>query len=218
MANHCVLLLFTFCTSFLTFWETISLKTSDKCWGNHCNADTSSHPFILYSAETSEATTPVNTQWPDIEDVRKLPFDPNPRDPKFRKASPVYSDKMPKCFKGKKIYMQTHNLQTQNLTLLCALVNTTWVLIKHIYFNVFAEFKQEGESQTQVKRVTKSMRLSRFAAHNAFHHCEQCHQYCEAGPATQVSYSLHTYVRHLRLSVVAISYNSLLSKYWYFIA
>ncbi|KAM4551836.1 GREB1-like protein isoform 3-T7 [Odontesthes bonariensis] len=98
--------------------------------------------------ETSEVTTPVNIHWPDIEDVRKLPFDPNPRDPKFRKASPVYSDKMPKCFK---------------------------------------EVKQEGESQTQVKRVTKSIRLSRFAAHNAFHHCEQCHQYCEAGPATQLS-------------------------------
>lgn len=30
------------------------------------------------------------------------------------------------------------------------------------------------------------MRLSRFAAHNAFHHCEQCHNYCEAGPAAQV--------------------------------
>uniref|UniRef100_A0A3Q1F750 GREB1 like retinoic acid receptor coactivator n=1 Tax=Acanthochromis polyacanthus TaxID=80966 RepID=A0A3Q1F750_9TELE len=93
--------------------------------------------------ENSEVTTPVNIQWPDIEEIRKLPFDPNPRDPKFRKASPIYSDKMPKCFKG--------------------------------------------EGQTPVKRVTKSMRLSRFAAHNAFHHCEQCHQYCEAGPASQLS-------------------------------
>ncbi|XP_054870648.1 GREB1-like protein isoform X1 [Amphiprion ocellaris] len=98
--------------------------------------------------ENSEVTTPVNIQWPDIEEVRKLPFDPNLRDPKFRKASPVYSDKMPKCFK---------------------------------------DFKLEGEGQTPAKRVTKSMRLSRFAAHNAFHHCEQCHQYCEAGPASQLS-------------------------------
>ncbi|TMS09882.1 GREB1-like protein [Larimichthys crocea] len=97
--------------------------------------------------ETSEVTTPVNTQWPDIEEVRKLPFDPYPRDPKFRKASPVYADKMPKCLK---------------------------------------DFKH-GESQTPAKRETKSIRLSRFAAHNAFHHCEQCHHYCEAGPATQLS-------------------------------
>uniref|UniRef100_A0A3Q3MQX2 GREB1 like retinoic acid receptor coactivator n=1 Tax=Mastacembelus armatus TaxID=205130 RepID=A0A3Q3MQX2_9TELE len=93
--------------------------------------------------EMSEVTTPVNTQWPDIEEVRKLPFDTCPRDPKFRKASPVYSEKMPKCLKG--------------------------------------------ENQEPAKRKTKSVRLSRFAAHNAFHHCEQCHHYCEAGPATQLS-------------------------------
>ncbi|KAK5616463.1 GREB1-like protein [Crenichthys baileyi] len=98
--------------------------------------------------ETTDVMTPANTQWPDIEDIRKLPFDPNPRDPKFRKASPVHSDKMPKFFK---------------------------------------EFKKEGENQTQCKRVTKSIRLNRFAAHNAFHHCEQCHQYCEAVPTTQLS-------------------------------
>ncbi|XP_047446080.1 GREB1-like protein isoform X2 [Mugil cephalus] len=98
--------------------------------------------------ETSEDAAPVNTQWPDVEEVRKLPFDPNPRDPKFRKASSVYADKMPRSLR---------------------------------------DFKQEGESQAAAKRVTKSIRLSRFAAHNAFHHCEQCHHYCEAGPATQLS-------------------------------
>ncbi|XP_055359708.1 GREB1-like protein isoform X3 [Betta splendens] len=96
--------------------------------------------------ETSEVTTPVITQWPDIEEVRKLPFDPCPRDPKFRRASPVYSDKMPKSLK---------------------------------------DFKREEDGQT-VKRETKSIRLSRFATHNAFHHCELCHQYCEAGPAAQL--------------------------------
>ncbi|XP_029380299.1 GREB1-like protein isoform X2 [Echeneis naucrates] len=98
--------------------------------------------------EEEEVTTPANAKWPDIEEIRKLPFDSYPRDPKFRKASPVYSDKMPKFIK---------------------------------------EFKQEEESQTPPERETKSIRLSRFAAHNAFHHCEQCHHYCEAGPASQLS-------------------------------
>ncbi|XP_062260774.1 GREB1-like protein isoform X2 [Platichthys flesus] len=98
--------------------------------------------------ETSEVMNPGNTQWPDIEDVRKLPFDPYPRDPKFKEASPVFSPKMPK---------------------------------------VLQDFNQEGESQAPAKRETKSIRLSRFAAHNAFHHCEQCHHYCEAGPAMQLS-------------------------------
>nr|XP_020447080.1 GREB1-like protein isoform X2 [Monopterus albus] len=101
--------------------------------------------------ETSEVTTPVNTQWPDVEEIRKMPFDPYPRDPKFKKASPVYSDKMPKCLKV-----------------------------------VFEDFKHEEEIQTPAKRKTKSICLSRFAAHNAFHHCEQCHHYCESGPATQL--------------------------------
>ncbi|XP_070397746.1 GREB1-like protein isoform X4 [Nothobranchius furzeri] len=104
--------------------------------------------------ETSDVTAPVHSQWPDIEEVRKLPFDPSPRDPKFKKASPVYCDKMPKSSGG---------------------------------------FKQE-ESHRQAKRVTKSIRLSRFAAHNSFHHCEQCHHYCEAVPATQLSEcSLHAF-------------------------
>ncbi|XP_068196041.1 GREB1-like protein isoform X1 [Antennarius striatus] len=98
--------------------------------------------------EISEFTVPANSQWPDIEEIRKLPFDPHPRDPKFRKASPVYTDKMPKYFK---------------------------------------DFKQEGESETPAKRETMSIRLSKFAAHNAFHHCEQCHHYCEANSATQLT-------------------------------
>ncbi|CAL8280576.1 unnamed protein product [Lota lota] len=101
------------------------------------------------SLSDSEAATPVNTQWPDIEDIRMLTFDLFPRDPKFKKDSPVYSDKMPKLFQ---------------------------------------DLKQESqENQTQAKRETRSIRLSRFAAHNAFHHCEQCHHYCEASPATQLS-------------------------------
>uniref|UniRef100_A0A665UWP9 GREB1-like protein n=1 Tax=Echeneis naucrates TaxID=173247 RepID=A0A665UWP9_ECHNA len=92
--------------------------------------------------EEEEEEEEANAKWPDIEEIRKLPFDSYPRDPKFRKASPVYSDKMPKSVR---------------------------------------------RSQTPPERETKSIRLSRFAAHNAFHHCEQCHHYCEAGPASQLS-------------------------------
>uniref|UniRef100_A0A4W5QQC7 GREB1 like retinoic acid receptor coactivator n=1 Tax=Hucho hucho TaxID=62062 RepID=A0A4W5QQC7_9TELE len=98
--------------------------------------------------DISEATPPARTQWPDIEEIRKLPFDLFPRDPKFRRASSVYTDKMPKGLKDPKL---------------------------------------EGESQMPVKRETVSIRLSMFAAHNAFHHCEQCHHYCEGSPATQLS-------------------------------
>ncbi|XP_065124131.1 GREB1-like protein [Paramisgurnus dabryanus] len=44
----------------------------------------------------------------------------------------------------------------------------------------------ETEEETP-KRNTVSVRLSMFAAHNAFHHCEQCHHYSEPPPATQLS-------------------------------
>uniref|UniRef100_A0A8C8HWL9 GREB1-like protein n=1 Tax=Oncorhynchus tshawytscha TaxID=74940 RepID=A0A8C8HWL9_ONCTS len=109
------------------------------------------------TTDMSEATPPARTQWPDIEEIRKLPFDLFPRDPKFRRASSVYTDKMPKCLKGQQ------------------------TLIHGPYP------KLEGESQMPVKRETVSIRLSMFAAHNAFHHCEQCHHYCEGSPATQLS-------------------------------
>ena len=55
---------------------------------------------MTYAETQSEAVTPVNTQWPDIEDIRMLTFDLFPRDPKFRRDSPVFSDNMPKLFQG----------------------------------------------------------------------------------------------------------------------
>lgn len=68
--------------------------------------------MFFSSPETLEVTTLGNTQLPDIEEVRKLPFDPYPRDPKFRKASPVYTDKMPKCLKGQQKYANTQQSQS----------------------------------------------------------------------------------------------------------
>uniref|UniRef100_A0A8C8I3R1 GREB1-like protein n=1 Tax=Oncorhynchus tshawytscha TaxID=74940 RepID=A0A8C8I3R1_ONCTS len=103
----------------------------------------------VYDEEELEESKETRTQWPDIEEIRKLPFDLFPRDPKFRRASSVYTDKMPKCLKGQQTLIH--------------------------------------ESQMPVKRETVSIRLSMFAAHNAFHHCEQCHHYCEGSPATQLS-------------------------------
>ncbi|XP_028974599.2 GREB1-like protein isoform X2 [Esox lucius] len=98
--------------------------------------------------ETSEAVPQACPQWPDIEEIPKLPVDLFPRDPKFRRASAVYTAKMPNGLKDPKL---------------------------------------EEENQMPVKRQTVSIRLSMFAAHNAFHHCEQCHHYGEANPATQLS-------------------------------
>uniref|UniRef100_A0A673KYZ4 GREB1-like protein n=1 Tax=Sinocyclocheilus rhinocerous TaxID=307959 RepID=A0A673KYZ4_9TELE len=85
-------------------------------------------------------------QWPDVEDIRKLPFDLYPHDPKFRYASPVY-------------------VKTERL---------------------------EAEEEPP-KRNTVSVRLSLFAAHNAFHHCEQCHHYSEPAPLSDCTFHAFTF-------------------------
>lgn len=72
---------------------------------------------MFWSPEASEATAAANAQWPDIEEIRKLPFDPNPRDPKFRKTSPVYTERMRKDSKGQ----QKQRQQGQRATTLCNL-------------------------------------------------------------------------------------------------
>ncbi|XP_029109413.1 GREB1-like protein isoform X2 [Scleropages formosus] len=91
-----------------------------------------------------------DTQWPDVEVFQKMPFDLCPRNPKFRRASPVYCKNMPKTLKD-----TDHNL--------------------------------DGKEDTMAKRDTVSVMLTQFAAHNAFHHCEECHRYSESSPAAEVS-------------------------------
>lgn len=71
--------------------------------------------FLLASPEPSEASAPVNTHWPDIEEIRKLPFDPNPKDPKFTNISPVYHERMLKATKGQ----QKRTQQWQDVAILC---------------------------------------------------------------------------------------------------
>uniref|UniRef100_A0AAY4C469 GREB1-like protein n=1 Tax=Denticeps clupeoides TaxID=299321 RepID=A0AAY4C469_9TELE len=98
-------------------------------------------------AQPPEGAPSSSIKWPDVEYIRKLPFDLYPRDYKFRNTSPVYAENMP--------------------------MNT--------------KVKSEGSTEDPAQRNTVSIRLSVFAAHNAFHHCEQCHHYCEASPASQIS-------------------------------
>ncbi|XP_064202984.1 GREB1-like protein isoform X1 [Anguilla rostrata] len=105
--------------------------------------------------ESSQTTLPTSMKWPDVEEIQKMAFDLFPRDPKFRRASPIYSECMPKSAQGQS-----------------------------------SETKQEGPA----KHGTMSVMLTKFAAHNAFHHCEQCHHYREASLVTQVSdYTFHSY-------------------------
>uniref|UniRef100_A0A8C1JL85 GREB1-like protein n=1 Tax=Cyprinus carpio TaxID=7962 RepID=A0A8C1JL85_CYPCA len=71
----------------------------------------------VYDEEELEEGEKVGPQWPDVEDIRKLPFDLYPRDPKFRYASPVYADRMPKTLNGSRLQQGSH-LESMRLPLI----------------------------------------------------------------------------------------------------
>ncbi|XP_076991949.1 GREB1-like protein isoform X3 [Tamandua tetradactyla] len=67
-----------------------------------------------------------------------------------------------------------------------------------VYTEKLAEVKQETIKESKVeeskKRETVSMMLTKYAAYNTFHHCEQCHQYMDFTTASQMSDStLHAF-------------------------
>ncbi|XP_004702956.1 GREB1-like protein isoform X3 [Echinops telfairi] len=67
-----------------------------------------------------------------------------------------------------------------------------------VYTEKLAGVKQEELKESKVeesrKRETVSMMLTKYAAYNTFHHCEQCHQYMDFTAASQMSDStLHAF-------------------------
>ncbi|NXD07915.1 GRB1L protein, partial [Nothocercus nigrocapillus] len=70
--------------------------------------------------------------------------------------------------------------------------------ISPVYTEQLSRVKQETSKETKSeepkKRETVSMMLTKYAAYNTFHHCEQCHQYMDINPAAQVADStLHAF-------------------------
>ncbi|XP_045314533.1 GREB1-like protein isoform X1 [Leopardus geoffroyi] len=71
-------------------------------------------------------------------------------------------------------------------------------LMSLVYTEKLAGVKQEAIKDSKVeeprKRGTVSMMLTKYAAYNTFHHCEQCHQYMDCTSASQMSDStLHAF-------------------------
>ncbi|KAB0360996.1 hypothetical protein FD754_005152 [Muntiacus muntjak] len=67
-----------------------------------------------------------------------------------------------------------------------------------VYTEKLAGVKQEAikepKAEAPRKRETMSMMLTKYAAYNTFHHCEQCHQYMDFTSASQMSDStLHAF-------------------------
>ncbi|XP_058533076.1 GREB1-like protein isoform X2 [Ochotona princeps] len=71
-------------------------------------------------------------------------------------------------------------------------------LMSLVYTEKLAGVKQEVIKEAKIeeprKRETVSMMLTKYAAYNTFHHCEQCHQYMDFAAASQMSDStLHAF-------------------------
>uniref|UniRef100_A0A4X2LXT0 GREB1 like retinoic acid receptor coactivator n=1 Tax=Vombatus ursinus TaxID=29139 RepID=A0A4X2LXT0_VOMUR len=71
-------------------------------------------------------------------------------------------------------------------------------LMSPVFTEKLAGIKQEAKKDAKFeesrKRETISMMLTKYAAYNTFHHCEQCHQYMDISPASQMSDStLHAF-------------------------
>uniref|UniRef100_A0A673UJ81 GREB1 like retinoic acid receptor coactivator n=1 Tax=Suricata suricatta TaxID=37032 RepID=A0A673UJ81_SURSU len=71
-------------------------------------------------------------------------------------------------------------------------------LMSLVYTEKLAGVKQEAikdsKDEEPRKRGTVSMMLTKYAAYNTFHHCEQCHQYMDCTSASQMSDStLHAF-------------------------
>uniref|UniRef100_A0A8C9PZL8 GREB1 like retinoic acid receptor coactivator n=1 Tax=Spermophilus dauricus TaxID=99837 RepID=A0A8C9PZL8_SPEDA len=71
-------------------------------------------------------------------------------------------------------------------------------LMSLVYTEKLAGIKQEVIKECKIeeprKRETVSMMLTKYAAYNTFHHCEQCHQYMDFTSASQMSDStLHAF-------------------------
>lgn len=73
-----------------------------------------------------------------------------------------------------------------------------YTLMSPVYTEQLQRIKQEQSKESRVeesrKRNTVSMMLTKYAAYNTFHHCEQCHQYMDVNPSAPMSDStLHAF-------------------------
>lgn len=59
------------------------------------------------------------------------------------------------------------------------------------FFFLIDRSMSRRQEDMYTRRQTTRMRLSKYAAYNTYHHCEQCHQYMGFNPRYQVKISRH---------------------------
>ncbi|XP_013880480.1 protein GREB1 isoform X2 [Austrofundulus limnaeus] len=104
---------------------------------------------------------PPSSSWPNIEIMKKIPFDYTNHDAKYDDISTIYCPGFKPRTDG----------------------NPVW------------------QEDVYLRRRTTRIKLSKYAAYNTYHHCEQCHQYLGFNPRYQMFEStLHAFTfTHLLL-------------------
>lgn len=120
---------------------------------------------------------PPKTSWPNPEIMKTIPFDYTVHDPKYDDISSVYNP----AYKPRAEGGDSFNLQEPMKSNACFYCLETYVdKICHTLWNsIICPRKGNPVRQEEVflRRRTCRIKLSKYAAYNTYHHCEQCHQY-----------------------------------------
>ncbi|KAM9817518.1 LOW QUALITY PROTEIN: protein GREB1 [Neosynchiropus ocellatus] len=125
----------------------------------------------INSASEEVFFNPVNLPWPNADVLKSAPFDYTIHDPKYDDISAVYCPGFRPGPSG-----------TLSRVVLCGsevkAVNSPAPRQEDVY----------------LRRRTTRIKLSKYAAYNTYHHCEQCHQYLGFNPRYQMHEStLHAF-------------------------
>lgn len=126
-----------------------------------------------------------NASWPSVDVMRTMPFDYSIHDPRYDDASPVHCPGFKLSPEGRlscggkiNITNKTKIIKETSISHLPKLVTT---------FTLFIKANAGRQEDVYLRRRTSRMKLSKYAAYNTYHHCEQCHQYLGFNPRYQVS-------------------------------
>ncbi|KAM8877777.1 LOW QUALITY PROTEIN: protein GREB1 [Synchiropus picturatus] len=126
----------------------------------------------INSASDEALFTPVDLPWPNAEALKSAPFDYTVHDPKYEDISAVFCPGFRPGPNGTS-----------------SRVGLRWsVKVKAL------NSPAPRQEDVYLRRRTTRIKLSKYAAYNTYHHCEQCHQYLGFHPRYQMQESsLHAF-------------------------
>lgn len=136
---------------------------------------------------------PPNALWPDPDVMKTLPFDYIVHDPKYDDISLVYCPGYRPASDGRHRLTDIDDDAQWTIYIYIYIFNYIFhdVVPKYsvFLFVCFLPLQANPAHQEEVclRRRTTRIKLSKYAAFNTYHHCEQCHLYLGFNPRYQVN-------------------------------